>query len=61
LFGETPKARRFRELAAEARAEAEKMTMPIAQKMLLEVAANYERLANTLDANANRAGREISS
>jgi len=55
---ETPKAKQFRKKAAEARAEAEKMTMTQAKQMLLEVAANYERLADTLDANARRA-REI--
>ena len=49
---EALKARRFRDLAAGARAEAEMMTMPIAKKMLLEVAVNYERLADTVDPNA---------
>ncbi|HTE40474.1 MAG TPA: hypothetical protein VK629_06585 [Steroidobacteraceae bacterium] len=36
------------------RADAENITVPQAKQILLEVAASYERLADTLDANANR-------
>ena len=54
MAGDDEKAKRYRKRAAEARADAESMTMRVAQRMLLEVAANYERLANTLDVNARR-------
>jgi len=43
-MGATERVQRFRQRAAEARADAEKMTMPEAKKMLLEVAENFERL-----------------
>jgi hypothetical protein len=51
------KAAHYRKLAAEARAEAERVTIPQAKQVLLDVAYSYERLADTLDANARRAGR----
>ena len=38
---------RYRELAAKARADAENITVPQAKQILLEVAASYERLADT--------------
>jgi len=54
---EIPRAKKYRKLAADARAEAEKVTVPQAKQVLLAVAADYERLADTLEANARRAGR----
>ena len=48
------KAERYRKLAAEARTEAEKVTVPQAKQVLLDIAYSYERLADTLDANARR-------
>jgi hypothetical protein len=57
MAGDDEKATLYRERAAEVRANAESMTLPAAKRMALEVAADYERLANTLDANARRSGR----
>jgi len=51
------KAKRYREIAAKARADAEKLTVPQAKQVLLDVAADYEKLADTLDANSRRAKR----
>jgi len=53
---ESPKATRYRKLAADARAEAERVTVPAAKQILLDVAHSYERLADTLDTNARRNG-----
>jgi len=47
-------AKRYRERAVEVRAEAETMINPETRQMLLDVAASYERLAKTLEANARR-------
>ena len=49
--------KQYRKRAGEVRAEAERMTDPDARKTLLEVAANYETLAKTLDANEARRRR----
>ena len=57
MAGACDKAKRYREIAAKARADAEKVTVPQAKQVLLDVAADYERLADTLDANARRARR----
>jgi hypothetical protein len=57
MAGDDEKATLYRERAAEVRAHAESMTLPAAKRMTLDVAADYERLANTLDANARRSGR----
>jgi hypothetical protein len=46
---------RYRKLAADARADAERVTILQARQILLDVAYSYERLADTLDANARRA------
>ena len=54
MGGGDGRGKRYRELAAKARADAESITVPQAKQILLEVAASYERLADTLDANANR-------
>ena len=51
---ESPKATRYRKLAADARAEAERVTVPAAKQIY--VAHSYERLADTLDTNARRNG-----
>ncbi len=50
-------AERYRRLAADARADAQRITIPQARQILLDVAYSYERLADTLDANARRAQR----
>ncbi len=42
------KAERYRKLAAEARAEAERVTIPQAKQVLLDIVYSYERLADTL-------------
>ena len=54
MGGVHDKAKHYRELAAKARADAEQATVPQAKQMMLEVAADYERLANRLEDNANR-------
>ena len=54
MLGGNGKAKYYRELATKARADAENISVPQAKKILLDVAAGYERLADTLDANANR-------
>ncbi len=56
MHGGDGKGTKYRQLAAKARADAEKVTVPQAKQVLLDVAADYERLADTLDANARRAG-----
>jgi hypothetical protein len=61
MEGETAKAKKYRHLAADARAEAERVTMPQAKQILLDIAYRYERLADTIDANARRARGEISN
>jgi hypothetical protein len=48
------KAERYRKLAAETRAEADRVTIPQAKQVLLDIAYSYDRLADTLDANARR-------
>ena len=48
------KAKQYYERAAEARADAEKMTDAQTKKTLLEVAAGYEQLAIRLAANDAR-------
>jgi len=40
--------------AAEVRCQADRLTLPVTRQMLFEVAANYEKLANMLDARAHR-------
>jgi hypothetical protein len=54
MAGESPKAKRYREMAAKARADAEKVTVPQAKRVLLDVGEGYEKMADTLDANARR-------
>ena len=48
------KAKQFRERAAEARAEAEKMTNPEFRQSLVGVAESYERLATRIEQNEAR-------
>jgi hypothetical protein len=54
MDGGSPKAKKYRKLAAEVRAEAERVTVAQAKQVLLDIADRYERLADTLDANARR-------
>jgi hypothetical protein len=54
MDGDAGKVKRYRDRAAEMRAEAETMTGPETRKMLLDVAASYETLANMLAANEAR-------
>jgi hypothetical protein len=57
-FGDrAEKAPRYRKLAADARAKAERISFQQAKQILLDVAERYERLADTVDANARRARR----
>jgi hypothetical protein len=50
----TPPAERWRKMAEDARAMAARMRDPEAKRMILEVAANYEKLA--VLAGENNAG-----
>ena len=54
MDGDDGKVTRYRELAAMVRADAENITVPQPKQVLLEVTVGYERLADTLDSNANR-------
>jgi hypothetical protein len=54
MDGGSPKAEKYRKLAAEMRAEAERVTIPQAKQVLLKIAEDYESLADTLDTNARR-------
>ena len=54
MDGGSPKAQKYRKLATEMRAEAERVTIPQAKQVLLKIAEDYESLADTLDANARR-------
>lgn len=47
-------AERYRERAEQIRAGVEMLADPETQQILLKIAADYEQLANTLDANAPR-------
>lgn len=50
-------AERFRERAAEVRAEAETFFSPEVRQVLFELAERYDRLANRLDARRNEASK----
>jgi hypothetical protein len=56
MEGDTGTGKRYRERAAEVRAEAETMASPEIRQMMLDIAANYEKLADRLDAVARRWG-----
>lgn len=58
--GIADKIQHFRQRATQARVDAEKMTVPQAKQLLLETAADFERLASRLEVSANRPRDQIS-